>query len=114
METEFPGRHDQLVGPPAIRKIAKSDLAIPIRILLAKFFSISCRVIYKKLRIGKVIYVRIFHEEFNFNKLYHRLIPYFLDKSEKYEQIVFSEQRREVLATDRRNSFENMFTSDES
>jgi hypothetical protein len=92
MDTAFPGRCDRRVRPPAIRKAAKKDLTASIQTMLIQFRFVSCSVICKKLEINKVIYIHIFYEGINLNKFYHKLVPHFLDKSQKCEYEVFSEQ----------------------
>jgi transposase len=60
-----------------------SDLVAPIQELLQQFPFISCKVLYRKLKIGKAICLHVFHDDLHLEKFNLCYVPHSLGTDQK-------------------------------
>jgi hypothetical protein len=74
----------------------------------------SCKVLCRHFRIAKTTCLKILHDNLGMKKFNLRWVPYALNSSQKAERVMLSHEILAVLESDRRNSFQNVITGDES
>jgi transposase len=93
---------------------SRSDLEAPIQLLLQQFPFISCKVLCRKLKIGKATYLRVLHDDLHLEKFNLRDVPHSLEADQKRSRVKFSRELLQILEHNQQYEFEHILTGDES
>jgi hypothetical protein len=93
---------------------SRSQLAAPIQSLLQQFPFISCRVLCRKLKIGKAICLRVLHDDLHLEKFNLRYVPHLLEADQKRWRTELPRALLQILEQDQQYEFKHMLTGDKS
>jgi hypothetical protein len=93
---------------------SRSDHAAPIQLLLHQFPFISCKVLCRKLKIGKPTCLRVLHDDLHLEKFNLHSVPYSLEADQRRSRVELSRELLQILEQDHQYKLEHILTGDES
>jgi transposase len=75
----FQDASDNLFDSARAGRPSRSDLAALIQLLLQQFPFISCKILCRKLKIGKATCLRVLHDDLHLTKFNLRYVPHSLE-----------------------------------
>jgi transposase len=90
----FQDGSDDLFELTRSRRPSRSDFATPIQSLLQQFPFISCKVLCRRLKIGKATCLHVLHDDLRLEKFNLRRVPHSLEANQKRPRLELS---RELL-----------------
>jgi hypothetical protein len=95
-------------------KPSRSDLAAPIQSLVQQFPFMSCKVLCRKLMIGKTTCLCVLHNDLRLKKFNLLDVPHSLEADQKRSQVELSREVLQILEQDQQYEFEHILTGNES
>jgi DNA polymerase III epsilon subunit-like protein len=95
-------------------KPSRSDLVALIQSLLQQFPFISCKILCRKLKIGKETCLHALQDDLYLKKFYLYHVPHSLESDQKRSRVELSRQLLQILEQDQQYEFEHILTGDES
>jgi transposase len=92
---------------------SRSDFAAPIQSLLQQFPFISCKVLCRKLKIGKATSLRVLHDDLHLEKFNLPSVPHSREADQKWPPVELSRELLQILEQVRQYEFEEILTRDE-
>jgi hypothetical protein len=96
----FQDGSDDLFDLTRSGKPSRSDLTAPIQSLLQRFPFISCKVLCRKLKIGKATCLPALHDDLYLKKFNLCHIQHSLEADQKRSQVDLSRQLLQILEQD--------------
>jgi hypothetical protein len=93
---------------------SRSALAALMQLLLRQFSFLSCKVFFRKLKIGKATCLRVLHDDLHLEKFNLRAVPHSLEADQKWSRIELSRELLQILKQDQQYEFEHILTADKS
>jgi hypothetical protein len=93
---------------------SRSDLAALVQSLLQQFPFISCKVLCRKLKIGKAACLRMLHDDLHLEKFILHFVPHSLKADQKRSPVELSRELLQILEQNQRYEFEHILIADES
>jgi hypothetical protein len=93
---------------------SRGDLAAPIQSLLQQFPFISCKLLWRELKIGKRTYLPVLHDDLHLEKFNLRHVLHSLKVDQKRSRIELSRELVQIFEQDQQYEFEHILTRDES
>jgi hypothetical protein len=107
------GRTSLCDNPRSGRPLS-NDLAEAMASMLKEKPFVSCKVLCRHFRIAKTTCPRILHDNLGMKRFNLRWVPHALNSTQKAERVMLSHEILAVLESNRRNSFQDVITGDES
>jgi transposase len=87
---------------------SRSDLAVPIQSLLQQFPFITCKVLSRKLKIGKVTCLCVRQHDLHLENFNLRYVPHSLEADQKRSRVEFSRELLQILEQGQQYEFEHI------
>jgi hypothetical protein len=84
-----------------------------IQSLLQRSPFISCKGLYRKLKISKTTCVHVLHDDLHLEKFNLRYVPHSLEADQKRSRVELSRELVQILEQDQQYEFEHILTGDE-
>jgi hypothetical protein len=105
---------DDLFDLVRSRRPSRSDLAALIQSLVRRSPLVSCKVVYRKLKIGKVTCMRVLHNDLHLEKFNLRYVQHPLEAGQKRLRVELSRELLQILKQDQQYEFEHILKGDGS
>jgi transposase len=88
---------DALFNFARSRRPSRSDLAVPIQSLLQQFPFISCKVLCRRLKIGKPTCLHALHDDLHLEKFSSRHVLHSLEADQKRSRVELPRELLQIL-----------------
>jgi hypothetical protein len=110
----FQDGSDDLFNLACSGRPSRSDLAASIQSLLQQFPFISCKVLCRKLKIGKATCLHVLHDDLHLENFNLRYVPHSREADQKRSRVELSQELLQRLERTQQYEFERVLTGDES
>jgi hypothetical protein len=110
----FQDGSDDLFDLAGSGRPSSSDFMAHMQSLLQQFPFISCKVLSRKLKIGKATCLRVLHDDLHLEKFRLRYVPHSLEADQKRPRVELSRELLQILEQNQPYEFEHTLTGDES
>jgi hypothetical protein len=114
VEAAFSGLLERRFDLARSGRPSHSDLAAPIQSLLQQFPFISCKVLCRKLEIGKTTCLCVLHNDLHLERFNFCYVPHSLEADQKRSRVELSRELLQILEQNQQYEFEYILTGDES